>query len=95
MPSSIEASLIHPLILYAEYSETTFDEILTFLRNHVPESARAAEIALTSFQACHRILQVELEVRKGQRYDWVSSYDARRARGQWTQAEQRLRTSRT
>ncbi|KAL5526604.1 hypothetical protein ACEPAF_8328 [Sanghuangporus sanghuang] len=81
-------------LIQDKYSETTFDEILTFLRDHVPESARAAEIALTSFQACHRILQVELEVRKGKRYDWVSSYDARRARGQWTQAEQRLRTSR-
>ncbi|EJD06697.1 uncharacterized protein FOMMEDRAFT_25908 [Fomitiporia mediterranea MF3/22] len=53
------------------YNESTFDEILAFLRDHIPESAKAAEIALTSFQACHRILQVELEVRKGRQSGWL------------------------
>lgn len=73
-----------------EYNETTFDEIITFLRSHIPESAKAAEIALTSFRACHRILQVELEVRKGTRTAWVSASEAGRVRPHWEAAERRL-----
>ncbi|KAH8116158.1 hypothetical protein DFH11DRAFT_1506860 [Phellopilus nigrolimitatus] len=77
-----------------KYNETTFDEIIVFLRDHIPESAKAAELALTSFQACHRVLQIELEVRQGKRSGWMSQHDAKHARGHWTRADQKLRTSR-
>ncbi|THG93272.1 hypothetical protein EW145_g8416 [Phellinidium pouzarii] len=65
-----------------KYNETTFDEILVFLRDHIPESAKAAELALTSFQACHRVLRLELEVREGRRAGWVSPRDAGRITAQ-------------
>ncbi|KAI5118599.1 hypothetical protein M0805_004174 [Coniferiporia weirii] len=76
-----------------KYSDTTFDEILVFLRDHVPESAKAAEFALTSFQACHRILRLELEVREGKRSGWVSQREARQARDGWIRVEQKLRVT--
>lgn len=61
-----------------------------FLRDHVPESAKAAELALTSFQACQRVLQLELEVRQGKRSDWVSASEARRSRDHWAQASKKI-----
>lgn len=75
---------------FTEYDETTFDEILDFMRDHVPESAKAAEIALTNFQACHRILQVELDVRQGRRIDWVFPQEAKRAHSAWQSVNAKL-----
>lgn len=75
---------------FTEYDETTFDEILVFMRDHVPESAKAAEIALTNFQACHRILQVELDVRRGRRIDWMSPQEAKRAHSAWHSVNTKL-----
>ena len=60
------------------------------MRDHVPESAKAAEIALTNFQACHRILQVELDVRQGKRADWLSAREAKLAHPAWSVADTKL-----
>ncbi|KLO10044.1 hypothetical protein SCHPADRAFT_536759 [Schizopora paradoxa] len=74
-----------------KFSETTFDSILRLLRTQIPESAKVAELSLTSFQACHRILQLELQVRSGKRSAWIGSSEAQRAHGSWKEAGHRLR----
>lgn len=74
-----------------EYEDTKLDAILAFLQTSVPESAQAAFLALTSFQACHRVLRLELEVREGKRAPpWVSTRDASAAKSEWKRASEKL-----
>ena len=74
-----------------EYSDTRLDAILAFLRSSVPESAQAAFLALTSFQACHRVLRLELEVREGKRHPpWVGTREAAAAKVEWGRASEML-----
>jgi len=77
-------------VVEKRFSESTFDSILRLLREQIPESAKAAELSLTSFQACHRILQLELQVRAGERNAWMGASEARRAHRSWKEAGQRL-----
>ena len=61
-------------------NDATFHKFLAFLRDSVPESVKVVEDRLASFQTCQPVLQLEREIRQGEREDWVNLSTARRAR---------------
>ncbi|KAH8116156.1 hypothetical protein DFH11DRAFT_1584584 [Phellopilus nigrolimitatus] len=70
------------------YDETAFDKALQYLRDDIPQALISAELSLTSFQACHKVLKLDVSVRQGL---WVTGSDASNARKTWQEAGQLLK----
>jgi len=70
--------------------EVTFDNIVDLLRYQVPESAKKAELALSTFQTCQHVLRVGMEVEKGFRNGWMDAREAMEAANDWAHASDEL-----
>ncbi|KAI5118600.1 hypothetical protein M0805_004175 [Coniferiporia weirii] len=70
------------------YDETAFDTALRHLREDIPQALKSAEFALTSFQASHKVLNLDMAIRGGM---WVSASDASAARRTWREAGHHLK----
>ncbi len=59
---------------------------MDLLRYQVPESAKKAELALSTFQTCQHVLRVGMEVEKGFRNGWMDAREASEAASDWAHA---------
>ncbi|KLO13994.1 hypothetical protein SCHPADRAFT_333971 [Schizopora paradoxa] len=69
--------------------ELIFDNIVDLLRYKVPESAKKAELALSTFQTCQHVLRVGMEVQNG-RNGWMDAKEASEAANEWAHASDEL-----
>lgn len=69
--------------------EYKFTRMLEFLRDQVPIEAERASKSLQVFQACHRVLQVDVKVQQGQCVR-INQSDAQKARNEWRAHRQSL-----
>lgn len=56
--------------------------MVKFLEVTVPKQAVRAEKSLTAFQECHRVLQLDVQMKQGKCVR-ISRMDAERAREEW------------
>lgn len=56
----------------------------------MPESAKKAELALSTFQTCQHVLRVGLEVENGLRNGWMDAKEAMEAANDWARASDEL-----
>ena len=63
-------------------SNGDFNEILKFLRNTIPKEADKVQESLQTFNACHEVIQLELELASGNLVQ-LRPAAARRAQDFW------------
>ena len=80
--SSIPQSLFHANVRAETDAERNFDKMVNFLHETVPKQAHRAQRALSTFQECHRVLQLDVQMKNGKCLR-MSQYDAERARNEW------------
>lgn len=73
-----------------KYKASTFDRVLSLLRDEVTGSAGTAAIALGAFSQSLLLIQVDNELSTGTRSGWVESHEAAKAAKDWKNTREKL-----
>lgn len=73
----------------AEPSADDFDDILESLQVKIPAQAKDAQESLSKFQECHRIVQLQVQIRDGESLK-IAEEVARRGRRGWEISNARM-----